>query len=110
MCQRLGGVDITLTHDRSLLKLDGGTFTLHHPNGHETAKLHKRTCLVDGIGRGKYPFGGGTGDYAGITGRGRYLETFKAVLAKTTSGAFDQSGEPVAFQLTIVAHGAATRA
>lgn len=105
-----GGVDIARKHNTSLLRLGDGTLTLHHPGGHETDKLHKKNCLVDGSGHGRYTFGGGTGDYTGITGHGRYHETFRAVLARTAAGACNKSANPVAYQLTIVAHGPAARA
>lgn len=98
----------TVGHDSyDLVKAEGGTFRLNHPNSQEHFTFHydKATCYATEHTIGRYSISNGTGKFAGISGHGSYSGYGHAILARTKSGACDLEGQPAAEIFQIWGHG-----
>jgi hypothetical protein len=86
----------------------GGTFKIRHFRGHGTTSVNPTTCLFRLNRHGTYKLRSGTGQYAGISGHGRYRLRIRAVFARNANGHCSGSKPPAAFQQIIKAHGPVT--
>jgi hypothetical protein len=81
-----------------------GTIKLRHSPGTGQQSFNPRTCLLTIREHGTYRLTGGTGKYAGITGRGHYRLSILGIGARS-HGKCSNSKPPAAFQQVIRATG-----
>jgi hypothetical protein len=84
-----------------------GTFKLRHSKGTGTPKLNPKTCLFTLSVHGPYKIFGGTGEYAGIRGRGTGQLSVLAILARS-GGKCSGTKPPVAYQRILKLSGPVT--
>lgn len=82
----------------------GGTFKIAHSPGKGTQSFNPKTCLLTLNLHGTYTVGHGTGQYAGISGDGKYQLSILEIGARS-GGTCSQSKPPVTFQQIIKASG-----
>ncbi len=82
----------------------GGSFKIAHSKGTGSQSFNPKTCLMTISRHGTYKLSGGTGQYAGISGSGKYQFSILAVAARS-GGKCTKSKPPVAFQQIIKAAG-----
>ncbi len=83
--------------------LPGGTFKLVHtaPPGF---KVNPKTCLAIATGTAKYKITGGTGRYAGISGKGTAVISEVGILGRV-KGACSENAAPAAFFIVVKGSG-----
>ena len=99
-----GGIDMATSPTTDTLTFPNGTIKLRHAPGTGTTSLNPRTCLFTANLRGTQVLLGGTGKYAGITGRQTVQEHILAVTARS-HGQCTQTVPPVSFELVVRASG-----
>jgi hypothetical protein len=91
-----GGGKDSAANGYDVLHLGGGTLRINHPDSKSKyhQKLNPTTCFASFTITGPYTLGGGTGKYAGYTGRGTYTVTGEAVARRTSGGACNLKANP----------------
>jgi hypothetical protein len=87
------------------LKFPGGTVKLKHGAAQGKQTLNPKTCLFTASQTGRYTITGGTGRYAGISGRGTAKISILAVAARNSKGQCSQTLTPLAWQQVIEGSG-----
>jgi hypothetical protein len=98
------GVDMT-GRTVDTLKFPGGTFKVNHGAAQGKQTLNPKTCLFTASQTGKYTISGGTGVYAGISGRGTAKISILTVAARNSKGQCSQTLTPLAWQQVIEGSG-----
>jgi hypothetical protein len=93
------------TEDAGTLFLDGGTISVSHPVTAANDTFNPATCVLTLDESGPYQFLGGTGSYAGISGRGTYTTRGTVIFARTPNGCSEQ---PIASVVLVRASGTTT--
>ncbi len=99
-----GGIDMATGPTTDTLQFPNGTIKLRHSPGTGTTSLNPRTCLFTANLRGTQTLLGGTGKYAGITGRQTAQEHILAITARS-HGQCTQTVPPVSFELVVSTSG-----
>jgi hypothetical protein len=90
--------------DNATFVFPTGTVSLKHSAGTGKQSLNPKTCLLTVNEHGTYKLTGGTGAYAGITGKGTYKLSILAIAARSGSKC-SESKAPLAFHQVIDATG-----
>jgi hypothetical protein len=101
------GGSINLDANTGKVTLDGGTLRLAPKFGPSRTTFSKATCLLTITGHGTYTLGRGTGDFAGISGSGRFAVSIRQVDARKANGACATT-EAAAYQGVITGTGPVT--
>jgi hypothetical protein len=99
-----GGTDTVTGNLTDTFNFPGGTFKITHSKGHGSQSFDPHSCLFQLRQRGTYTLSNGTGQFAGISGHGRYLVTVLGVSKKANGKCARQ---PIAIEQEIQAHGPA---
>jgi hypothetical protein len=76
------GTDIVVSDTEDLFDFgSAGTVTVFHSPLHSTDHFSEKKCTFSFMEKGTYVFGNGTGQWAGLTGSGRYRVTGSATNA-----------------------------
>jgi hypothetical protein len=97
------GVDHEGAKNVDTFVFPGGSFKVTHSNGGAPV-VNQKTCLVTLNQQGTYKLSGGTGQYAGISGSGKFQLSILGIAA-SSGGKCVMNKPPVAFQQIIKASG-----